>query len=83
LIDRFYSENPRPRIALPKYKDRRGHPVIFASSLFPELLAASMERGARDVVWSHASEVAEVPTREEGCVLNVNDPEALQKIQKA
>jgi molybdenum cofactor cytidylyltransferase len=83
LIDRFYSENPRPRIALPKYKDRRGHPVIFASSLFPELLAASMERGARDVVWSHASEVAEVPTLEEGCVLNVNDPEALQKIQKA
>jgi hypothetical protein len=31
------------------------------------------------VVWSHADEVEELLTNEEGCVLNINDPDALQK----
>ena len=70
------------RIVLPTYNGKRGHPVIFSSSLFPELLAAPLEQGARTVVWAHASEVIEVSTVEEGCVLNVNDPDALKRMQE-
>lgn len=75
LIHAFYESGKR--IALPTYKGKRGHPVIFASSLFEELLTASVEQGARAVVWAHAREVMEVPTDEEGVVLNLNDPDAL------
>jgi molybdenum cofactor cytidylyltransferase len=64
---------------LPSYHGRRGHPVIFASKLFDELLAASAETGARAVVWNHPAEVEEVSTEEEGAVLNLNDPATFRR----
>ncbi|OLB28925.1 MAG: hypothetical protein AUH13_18120 [Acidobacteria bacterium 13_2_20CM_58_27] len=77
LIAQFY-KSKKP-IVLPVYEGRRGHPVIFSASLYPELLRAPLETGARAVVWAHADEVEEVPTNEEGCVLNLNDPETLNR----
>ncbi len=79
LIEEFYASG-KP-IVLPTYKGKRGHPVIFASRLYAELLAAPADKGARTVVWAHAEEVLEVPTIEEGVVLNLNDPEALHRAQ--
>jgi molybdenum cofactor cytidylyltransferase len=67
-------------IALPTFRGKRGHPLIFRASLYEELLAASPEVGARQVVWAHADEIAEVPTNEEGVTLNLNDPETLERI---
>jgi len=66
-------------IVLPVYRGRRGHPVIFRAGLYDELLAASPEVGARQVVWAHQADVVEVPTEEEGVILNLNDPETLRK----
>jgi molybdenum cofactor cytidylyltransferase len=83
LIDRFPGKAPGANtctIVLPTYNGKRGHPVVFASSLFSELLAAPLDQGARSVVWAHASEVIEVPTTEAGCVMNVNDGAAFQRI---
>jgi molybdenum cofactor cytidylyltransferase len=60
------------------YKGRRGHPVIFSSTLYGELLAAPADKGARAVVWAHAADLLEVPTDEEGIVLNINDPDMLR-----
>lgn len=73
LVDSFYSSGKL--IVAPTFRGKRGHPVIFSSKLFTELLAAPEETGARSVVWKHADEVHEVPTMEEGIVLNLNDPE--------
>jgi molybdenum cofactor cytidylyltransferase len=78
LVERFYLSGKA--IVLPVYKGRRGHPVIFASRLYEELLSAPLETGARAVVWAHSEEVCEMETSEEGCVLNLNDPDALTKI---
>jgi CTP:molybdopterin cytidylyltransferase MocA len=77
LVDRFYEE--RKAIVLPTFKGRRGHPAIFSSALYSELLAAPADKGARVVVWEHAADVVEVPTDEEGVVLNLNDPEMLKR----
>jgi CTP:molybdopterin cytidylyltransferase MocA len=66
-------------IVLPVYRGRRGHPVIFPSRLYPELLRAPAEVGARAVVRAHAAEVVEVATEEEGVVLNLNDPATLRR----
>jgi molybdenum cofactor cytidylyltransferase len=78
LVRQFYSSD-RP-IVLPTFRGKRGHPVIFARRLYPELLSAPHETGARAVVWAHAAEVLEVPTEEEGVVLNLNDPETLRRV---
>lgn len=78
LIKAFYSA--RKLIVLPAYCGKRGHPTIFSSRLYDELLAAPMDVGARVVVWAHQADIEEVPTAEEGVVLNLNDPEAMRKL---
>jgi len=77
LIEAFYAAPPN--IIVPLYEGRRGHPVIFPAALYEELLNAPMEKGARAVVWTHAAQVTEVSTTEQGCVLNLNDPETMQR----
>jgi molybdenum cofactor cytidylyltransferase len=76
IVEAFYLSGKC--VVLPVFQGRRGHPVIFAKTLFTELLAAPIEKGARAVVWNHPDEVEEVPTEEQGAVLNLNDPEAFQ-----
>jgi molybdenum cofactor cytidylyltransferase len=66
-------------IALPTFQGKRGHPVIFRADLYDELLAASPSIGARQVVWEHKDSILEIPTDEEGVVLNLNDPETLRR----
>jgi molybdenum cofactor cytidylyltransferase len=77
LIEQFYKAS-KP-IVLPVYEGRRGHPVIFSASLYDELFRAPLETGARAVVWAHSGEIEEFRTNEEGCVLNLNDPETLNR----
>ena len=77
LIEEF--DASAKAIVLPTYHGRRGHPVIFREKLYPELLAASAEIGARQLVWAHAEELREVATDEEGVVLNINDPATLER----
>jgi molybdenum cofactor cytidylyltransferase len=79
LINIFYTS--KKPIVLPVCEGQRGHPVIFAAQLYDELLNAPLETGARAVVWAHASEVEEFSTNEEGCILNLNDPQAMEKIR--
>ena len=79
LIEVFYASSC-VKIVLPVYEGRRGHPVIFPASLYQELLQAPLDKGARAVVWAHApADVLELPTNEEGCVLNLNDPETMHR----
>jgi molybdenum cofactor cytidylyltransferase len=77
LVTKFYEH--KKAIVLPTYKGRRGHPVIFSKQLFGELLEAPEETGARAVVWAHSGDVLEVPTDEEGVILNLNDPDMLKR----
>jgi CTP:molybdopterin cytidylyltransferase MocA len=76
LIRQFYLN--KKSVVLPTYNGRRGHPVIFSSALYAELLEAPADKGARAVVWAHSAEVLGVPTDEEGVVLNINDPDMLR-----
>jgi len=71
-------EGSDKQIVIPTYEGRRGHPVIFRANLYPELLAASADVGAREVVWAHTNEILEVATNEEGVVLNLDDPASYQ-----
>ena len=77
LIEQFYKSG-KP-IVLPVYEGRRGHPLIFSASLYDELLRAPLQTGARAVVWAHSHDVEEVRTNEEGCVLNLNDPDTMNR----
>ena len=79
LIETFLES--KASVVVPTYEGRRGHPVIFSSAVYGELLEAPADTGARAVVWAHKNDVQEVATMEEGCVLNLNDPAALLKLK--
>ena len=81
LIEQFYAT--KAPIVLPVFEGRRGHPVIFSSKVYEELARAPAEVGARVVVWAHTKEVSEYTTAEEGCVLNLNDPDTFERVTGA
>ena len=77
MIDVFYDS--KKLIVVPRYKGRRGHPVLFAQRLFPELLSAPLDQGAKVVVHSHRDETLEIDTEDEGVVIDIDTPEEYQK----
>ncbi len=62
-------------IVVPVHDGRRGHPVLFAARLIPELIAAPPEEGARAVVRAHRDEVLEVPTASPGILADIDTPQ--------
>lgn len=81
LIDTIilgHEQTSRP-IVIPTHHGRRGHPTLFARTLFAELRAAPPELGARAVVRAHAHEVLELPTEEAGILADVDTPEQYQQ----
>jgi molybdenum cofactor cytidylyltransferase len=62
------------RIVVPSYRGKRGHPVLFGSVLFAELLSSRLPQGARSVVHAHADETEEVEVDDPGVVVDVDTP---------
>lgn len=62
-------------IVVPVFRARRGHPVLFGRSVFPELFEAPLEEGARWVVRLHRDEVREVEVDDPGVHGNINTPD--------
>lgn len=73
MIDRFYET--KKLVVIPRYGGRRGHPVIFSSRLFPELLSAPLEKGAKVVVHAHRDETLEIETDFAGVTIDIDTPE--------
>lgn len=73
LLARF--QQTHAAILIPAWRGRRGHPVLFSSRLFDELLHAPLDQGARWVVRRHAEEVETLDVGEEGIVWDVDRPE--------
>lgn len=63
-----------PPVVVPTFDGRRGHPVLFAGRLLPELLAADPGAGARSVVHAHP-ERRELPVLDRGVVTGINTRE--------
>jgi molybdenum cofactor cytidylyltransferase len=63
----------------PAYNGVAGHPVIFASRLFPELLAPDLPEGARTVIDAHATEAHVIDVDDPGVTIDVDTPGDYQK----
>jgi molybdenum cofactor cytidylyltransferase len=66
-------------IVIPRYQSRRGHPVIFAREVFPELLSADENLGARSVVDRIPGRVRYVDVDDRGIRLDLDTPEDLAR----
>ena len=63
------------KIIIPVFNKKKGHPALFAESLFNELLSAPAEQGARYVVHANKKNILELETTEKGILIGINTPE--------
>jgi nicotine blue oxidoreductase len=72
----------RPLAVVPAFGERRGHPVVFAAPLFPELLesAEATREGARAVLQKHRGEAVIVAVDDPAVIDAVNTPEDYERL---
>jgi molybdenum cofactor cytidylyltransferase len=68
------------RIVAPLYNGKRGNPVLFDASLFPELLEISGDEGARSVIERHKQEIATIELSDAVANYDVDTWEAYQVV---
>lgn len=67
-------------ICAPVYRGRRGHPVAFGRDFFEQLGSAQGDRGGAALIADNARAVHEIVVDDPGILLDVDTPEALQKL---
>lgn len=67
------------RIAVPRFGDRRGHPVVFARDVWSEILATPDDLGARAVVRRVPERVRIVDVDDPGVLVDVDTPDDLAR----
>jgi molybdenum cofactor cytidylyltransferase len=72
-------EHTQKRIVASSYKGKRGNPVLFDVSLFPELLTVSGDEGGRSVIAHHPQDVEMVEVKETMASHDVDTWEAYQQ----
>jgi molybdenum cofactor cytidylyltransferase len=67
--------------AAPIHQGQRGHPVLAAASLIPQLMALRGDQGARRVLDRLGPALALVPTDDPGILLDIDEPSDLARIR--
>lgn len=67
--------------AAPTFEGRRGHPVLFSRDLFTPLLELAGDEGARKVLSSLGSFIAEIPCYDPGILLDIDRPDDLGQVE--
>jgi molybdenum cofactor cytidylyltransferase len=73
LIASFRAD-PLP-IIIASHHGKRGHPVLFSSQVYAELLAAPLDKGAKVVVRKDPKRVREVPLDDPGILADIDTPQ--------
>lgn len=81
LVERLLAARAdgRPRLVAPSCQGRRGNPVLFDRSLFPELLAVTGDQGGRAVVAAHQDELALVEVGA-GALADIDEPDDYARV---
>jgi len=70
------------QIVVPKYRGRRGHPVLYAQSLFAEILSMPPADSAKELRLRHAAETLELEMDDADILLDADTPDDLEKIKQ-
>jgi len=80
-IDRLiaaYDEDEGRTICIPTHDGKWGNPVLWSRRYFPEMLAISGDKGARELLHSYADKLCEVPMEDTGILRDFDTPEAFE-----
>lgn len=65
-------EKEKPRILIPRYEGKNGHPSFFAGEFYEELLSVKGDVGGREVVARNKEIVSYLDTEDEGVILDMD-----------
>ncbi|OGX33521.1 MAG: hypothetical protein A2787_03870 [Omnitrophica WOR_2 bacterium RIFCSPHIGHO2_01_FULL_48_9] len=71
----------KPRILIPTYQSRRGHPPIFASSLHDEFMTLDNDLGVNTVIHRHQADIVDYPVEDRGILATFNTLDELTKLK--
>ena len=80
LIETY--EKSHPLIVIPTFGGKNGHPLLFDLSLREEILSMDPGLGLREVVHSHASQIAHVEVSTQAVLEDFDLPEDYQRLLK-
>jgi molybdenum cofactor cytidylyltransferase len=72
LVEQFLRDNPA--VAIPRYNERRGHPVILSRTIADEILALAPGSSAKQVMHAHHDETQFVDVDDPGILRDVDLP---------
>lgn len=72
----------RPPLLVPRYADRRGHPLLIRADLFAEAQACDPNVGLRQLVRARAQDVMELPLDLKGADDDLDHPEDLERLKR-
>jgi len=75
----LYAQRDASAIIVPTYLGRRGHPTIFPSWSLDMLAEHNPSDGARWILHQFPDKVVEMPTNDEGVVIDIDTPENYRK----
>lgn len=75
LIQAFDPDAGRS-VCVPVYKGRRGNPVLWSQSFFPEMMELTGDKGARELLQEHQHVVHEVEMPSDDVLRDIDTPEA-------
>ena len=82
VIDRlieYYLLN-KPEIIVPTYNNRKGHPIMIKSTLFPEIMTISEEkRGLKEIMTKYQESITYLGTDAEGILSDIDTKGDLRK----
>lgn len=84
LVDRLVScfEDEKNSIVFPVAENgRRGHPIIWPKSLFPELMTVSGDSGGKTILAAHQALWRPVPCDDEGAFVDIDTRADLQALK--
>lgn len=80
LIDGFETGNKG--IAVPVYKGRRGHPIIFAIKYKSELSGLQGDTGGKEIIEKHPNDILEVGVDAGDIHVDIDDMESYKRLEK-
>jgi len=76
LVERY--RETRTPIVVPTYRGRRGNPVLFARSLFAELMRVKGDQGGRRLIAEYENELEEIEVQTEAIFTDIDTPDDYQ-----
>jgi CTP:molybdopterin cytidylyltransferase MocA len=80
LATSFAARSPETLFVIPRWRDKRGHPVFAAPDIAREILNLPPEAKARDVVHRHVDRTLYVDVDDSGILTDIDDPAAYQRL---